>query len=273
MRHLALLPGISRSLDIATHLLALLAMTGCVVTSSDVYLAREFADNRFTYESLQSQGIGVLGVTSVDFDVPGTSATTDWLGPRFVSEIERERSDLTLTSPTEIAAALGDEPYVEVLDTHSEYAALDSATVGDLAADLTGFRYLAVAYIDSDVVEYSHSLSEQDEVDTSCTVFSVHMRARAVVKVRFQVYDLVTGHQVWVGECRSMKDSKTTKYAGRRCNDIGDALVQSLLNAILGLEDDDEVFVEYLDPPKFFDVLCPCFRRFAQRLPVATGRH
>ena len=67
-------------------------------------------------------------------------------------------------------------------------------------------------------------------------------------------------------------DSKTTKFAGRRCSDIGDALAQSLLNAILGLDDDDEVFVEYLDPPKFSAVLCPCFKKFAQRLPVATER-
>ena len=272
MRQMALLPDISRSLRIAAHLLVLLAMTGCVVTSSDVYLARRFADDRVDYESLRSQGIGVLGVTSADFDVPGTSATTDWLGPWFVSEIVKERGDLVLTSPQEIAAALGDELYVTALDTHSELAALDSSTLRDLAAGLTRFRYLAVAYVDSDVVEYSHSLSEQGEVDTSCTVYSMHMRARATVMVRFQLYDLETGHEVWVGECRSVRDSKTTKFAGRRCSDIGDVLAQSLLNAILGLDDDDEVFVEYLDPPKFSAVLCPCFKKFAQRLPVATER-
>ncbi len=219
MRQMALVSGISRSLDRAASLLVLLAMMGCAVSSSDVYLARELADDGFTYESLRSQGIGVLGVTSADFDVPGTSATTDWLGPWFVSEIEKERSDLALTSPKEIAAALGDEPYVGVLDTHSELAALDSATLRDLAAELTRLRYLAVAYVDSDVVEYSYSLSEQDEYDTSCTVFSVHMRARAIVKVRFQVYDLKAGRQVWEGECRSEKDRKMTKFAGRRCSE------------------------------------------------------
>lgn len=269
MRQSAHAPGVSRSLFRTASLLSLFATAGCAVTSSDMYFGRRLADESFTYESLREHGIGVLGVTSASFDVPGTTATTDWLGPWFLSEIEKERNDLELIPPRHIAEMLGDASYVRALDAHSEYGALDSATVSDMAGELTEFRYLAVARVDRDTVLYSHTLHESYD-DSSCTSVHASMRARAIVKVRFQVYDLKTRAQVWEGVCRSERDRKVVKSAGSWCS--AESFVESLVWSILGIEDEREVFLEYPEPPVFSAVLCPCFRRFAQRLPAAPGR-
>ena len=105
--------------------------------------------------------LGVLGVTSESFDVRGTSATMDWLGTSFVSELERVRTDLELMSPRAFADALGAVGFIRLLDSHSGSAALDSAVLHDLASVSSLPRFLAIAHVESDSVEYFHSLSEE----------------------------------------------------------------------------------------------------------------
>ncbi|MGD8866267.1 MAG: hypothetical protein PVI01_01530, partial [Gemmatimonadales bacterium] len=150
----------------------------------------ESPDEDFSYLNLHTGGIGVLGVTSESFDVRGTSATTDWLGTWFVSELERVRTDLESLSPRALADALGEELFVRLLDSHSASAALDSAALHDLASVSPSPRYIAIARVESDSVEYFHSLSEEEEEGSSCRVVWAHMRARALLWIRFQVYDL-----------------------------------------------------------------------------------
>lgn len=64
-------------------------------------------------------------------------------------------------SPRAFVDALGAEGFIRPLDSHSASAALDSAVLHDLASVSLLPRFLAIAHVESDSVEYFHSLSEE----------------------------------------------------------------------------------------------------------------
>lgn len=271
MKHTSLLPSIWRYPGHWIFLLAPLATAGCAATSADVYMATlHLPDEDFTYENLHAGGIAVLGVTSESFDVRGTSATTDWLGSWFVSQLEGTRFDLEVMSPRALADALGEEAFIRVLDSHSASAELDSAALHDLALVSPRPRYVVIAHVESDSVEYFHSLSEEAEEGSSCSVVRAHMRARALLWVRFQVYDLRSRGRVWNTRCRSEKDTRATRNVSRYCESFLESIAELSVESLFGT-DDEEVFVEYPQPPRFSEMLCPCFQRFAERLPKAAA--
>jgi len=230
-------------------------------------------DPSFTYENVESGGIGVAGVTSDWFDLPGTSATTDWIGPWLWARIAEERPDLTLVSSQQIADSMGREEYLDLLDSHSRLAELDSTALAKLSTSLSYPRYVVFARIELDTVEIDGRYTEERRTDNDrdCVYTNLELTTERTIEVRFQVYDVELRELVWAGVSRHKKTSQPrTHHVDGSCE--SDGLVLSVIEVLFSLlADSDSPGKEPPDPPKWSGMLKASFKAFARKLPSGGG--
>ena len=225
----------------------------------------------FTYENVKSGGIGIAGVTSDWFDLPGTSATADWIGPWLWVTATEERPDLAIVSSPEIRDSIGRDDYVHLLDTHSRLAEVDSTALAALSQSLSYPRYLAFARIEQDTIRvkrrYTDGYYTRD--DEHCSTTDLELTTERTIQVRFQVYDVRREQLVWAGVSRHTdKSLPLSRNVEDSCGSGG--LVQALIELAVDLlvePDPNDTGIKPPNPPKWSKMLNASFKAFARKLP------
>jgi hypothetical protein len=224
-------------------------------------------DPGFTHDRMQSDGIGVVGVTTLVHEDMDRAAFRSQMSSLLRLKLLDENPFLTIVPAGAFRNGLGGDAYESAMDDYrlsGTFAPVDRDSW--MRAPGTPVRYVILARIEDDFTSQK-STDEVKEENERPHAYNHRITERSVA-VAFQVVDLRTGNEVW---------GATIWDTGRNSNryDMGEVRQEGEEDP---LESVSQAVVEalrdrpYPSPPALTEMLGSIFRDFARSLPRAAKR-